>query len=156
MQSALKQVRPQSPPLQARRSTTGGGVQLPSGQVTFPRPGIDWLIMRDGHVIDICDDEHLASGYTEIQEGTFLPKAACVRIEETTGIGTTRSAAELEKAIARLAAIQIGTIQIKFTPGQLEEIAHRAAKRGYTVEQELNRIVERIKDEIFYGSPARE
>jgi hypothetical protein len=41
-------------------------------------------------------------------------------------------------------------VKVEFSPGQLEEIAHRAAKRGRSVEAELNAAVDRIKDEIFH------
>jgi hypothetical protein len=140
-----------TPPLKAVHPLDGRGLTLPSGQVVFPKL-TDWLVMRDGQLIDVCDDAHLASGYIEIQEGTFLSRALCVRIENTTGIGTTRSPEELAKAIERLATIQIGHVKIDFTPGQLSEIRHRAEKRGLSVKQEIERIVDRIRDEIFYRS----
>jgi hypothetical protein len=58
--------------------------------------------------------------------------------------------ADLVAAIERLASIAIGAVKVEFSPGQLEEIAHRAAKRGRSVEAELNAAVDRIKDEIFH------
>lgn len=144
-------MRPLSPPLQARHPKDGAGLMLPSGQITFPKP-TDWLVIRNEQVIDVCDDAHLASGYQIIEEGTFLPKAVCVEMETITGLGSTRNPAELLKAVDRLARISIGGVKIEFTPGQLEEIKHRAGKRGLTVEKEIERIVDRIKDELFYRS----
>jgi hypothetical protein len=86
--------------------------------------------------------------------GLLLSRAECNAVEETTGIGTTRSAGELTAAIDRLASIKVGDIRIPFTPGQLEEIAHRASKRGRTVEEEMKAAVARIEDELFYRKGA--
>lgn len=85
--------------------------------------------------------------------GLTLTAAECNQIEEVTGIGTTRSAADLLKAIERLATIAVGDIRIPFTPGQLAELSHRAMKRGHTVEQEMKQAVARIEDELFYRAP---
>lgn len=66
------------------------------------------------------------------------------------GLGTTMSAEALLKAVNRLGTIKIGDIRIPFTPGQLEELQHRAGKRGRTVEMEMRAVVARIEDELFY------
>jgi hypothetical protein len=71
-------------------------------------------------------------------------------LEQTLGLGATRTPADLVKAVERLAAIHVGTIQIDFTPGQLDEIAHRATKRGHTIQQELQAVVDRIREELFW------
>lgn len=117
----------------------------------FPNPG-DYLIHRGAQVIDVCDEATLKRSYMVVEEGLFVPKETCDLIECITGVGTARTPKELLAAIDRLAFIEIGGIRIQFTPGQLEEIKHRAEKRGYTVAQELGRIVDRIKDEIFFRS----
>jgi hypothetical protein len=82
--------------------------------------------------------------------GLQLPPAACRELEETLGIGTTRSVAEFVRAVERLASIKVGEVRIAFTPGQLGELAHRAQKRGRTVEAEMKAVVSRIEDELFY------
>lgn len=107
------------------------------------------MITAGEQVIDVV--QKLDEKYEIVEEGLLLPRALCVQIEQTTGIGTTQSAAKLVPAIERLARISIGTIKIEFTPGQLEEIKRRATKRGITVKQELQRCVDRVKDEIFFG-----
>jgi hypothetical protein len=86
--------------------------------------------------------------------GLLLSRAECNAIEETTGIGTTRTGGELQKAVERLASMKIGDIRIPFTPGQLSELAHRAQKRGRTVEAEMKAAVARIEEEIFYNKGA--
>jgi len=140
-----------SPTLTAKHPIDGRGVMLPSGQVTFPAL-TDYIISRGDQIVDVCDATALTARYQIVTEGLTIPRESCVRIEEITGVGTTRTPAELLKAVSRLAAIAIGDVHIPFTPGQLEEIKHRAGKRGFSVAQELQRIVDRIKDEIFYKS----
>lgn len=109
----------------------------------------DWMITAGEQVIDLV--RKLDEKYEIIEEGLVLPRETCVQIEKTTGIGTTQSVEKLVAAIDRLARVSIGSVRIEFTPGQLEEIKHRAEKRGITVKQELQRAVDRVKEEIFYG-----
>ena len=115
------------------------------------KPG-DWIVTLGTDVVDVVSPKEFPTKYAFIEEGTLIPRADCTRIEEITGVGTARTAEDLYQAVDRLARIAIGDVQVRFTPGQLEEIKHRARKRGLTVPQELQRIVDRIKDEIFYKS----
>ena len=92
----------------------------------------------------------LAVRYIVDEGGQLLSQAICDRLELTTGLGSTRTPEDLCTAVERLAKISIGTIQIDFTPGQLEEIHHRAVKRGRTVKQELQAVVDRIREAIFW------
>ena len=82
--------------------------------------------------------------------GLHLSPGDCNEIEAVTGLGTTRSVQHLLAAVERLASIRIGDIRLPFTPGQLAELQHRAAKRGHSVEQEMRAVVARIEDELFY------
>jgi hypothetical protein len=82
--------------------------------------------------------------------GLQLTPADCARLEEICGLGSTRTPEALVLAIDRLASLRIGDIRLPFTPGQLSELQHRAAKRGRTVEAEMKAAVDRIQDEIFY------
>lgn len=82
--------------------------------------------------------------------GLHVSPYQCRAIEDTLGIGTTQSAPHLIAAIERLARVEIGEVVIPFTPGQLAEIKHRAQKRGRTVAEEIQAVVDRIRDEIFY------
>lgn len=89
--------------------------------------------------------------YEIVAEGTLtLSKHERELIEAATGIGTTGSGASLISGIQRLARIAIGDVQIPFTPGQLEELQHRAEKRGQTVQQAVQAVIDRIRDEIFH------
>lgn len=123
-------------------------MELADGSVLPGKPG-DYLITRGSAVVNCVTT--LEDQYEILVEGQLvLPVAIRRRIEATTGIGSTMTAPDLADAIERLASIAIGTIHVEFTPGQLEEIAQRATKRGRTVEAELRSVVDRIKDEIFW------
>ena len=123
-------------------------LEMPDGTVLSGRKG-EWMITAGQQVIDLVGK--LDEKYEIVEEGLLIPRSVCTQLELTTGVGTTQSVAKLVPAVERLARIAIGTIKIEFTPGQLEEIKHRATKRGITVKQELQRCVDRVKEEIFYG-----
>jgi len=143
------QVRQRTPALTATRLKAAQRVQL-TGSGSVDLNGGDWVISRGASIIDWVRGS-LAEKYEPLTEpGLTLPPSVLVRIEQTTGFGSVKDPYVLLDAIERLAAISIGTIQIDFTPGQLEEITHRAGKRGRTVEQELRAAVDRVKDEIFH------
>lgn len=80
----------------------------------------------------------------------MLPPAHCHRLEETLGLGATRDTANFVAAVERLASMRVGDIRIPFTPGQLAELQHRAQKRGRSLEAEMQAVVDRIQDELFY------
>lgn len=126
-------------------------VKFASGAEWTVQP-TDWIISIGTDIVDVCPDKQFAGRYAIVEEGLLVPTKVCREIEETTGIGTTRNVTELLKAVDRLARVAIGDVKIPFTPGQLEEIKHRALKRGLSLQQEIQRIVDRIKDEIFYKS----
>jgi hypothetical protein len=145
-------VRAKLPVLTAVRLATDQTVQLPDGRTLRAQAG-DWLITRGRIVTDVVGASQLAERYAVVDEGErLLTRAICTRLEQTLGIGAMRNVDALIEAVERLAAISIGTIAIEFTPGQLEEIKFRATKRGQTVQQALQAVVDRIKDEIFWKS----
>jgi len=79
-----------------------------------------------------------------------LDAQTCRQLDDILGLGATLSATTLVKAVDRLGSMRIGDIRIPFTPGQLQELQHRALKRGRTVEAEMRAVVARIEEEIFY------
>lgn len=136
----------------AVRSATGGGYELVDGRRVTVNPG-DWLITRGKAIIDVVADKKLRDSYQVIDAGAVsIPMATCVILENTLGIGATHSPERLVAAVERLATIRIGEIRIDFTPGQLEEIATRARKRNQTVEQAMQAVVDRIREELFWRS----
>lgn len=149
--TAKQQVRARQPLLTAVQLTAPYRATLPTGAPAHGQPG-DWLITRGGLVVDLVPASLFADRYETVVEGvqTLAPDTRTV-LEQTLGIGATRSPAELVKAVERLAKIEIGGVRIDFTPGQLEEIAHRAKKRGRTVQQELQAVVDRLREDLFWG-----
>lgn len=132
--------------------TTRQEYELEDGRVVTALPG-DWLIARGKRTHDVVGDPVLRDRYQIIEPGALtLNAATCVRLESTLGIGATLSVERLVPAVERLASISIGTIKIDFTPGQLDEIALRAKKRGQSVEQALQAVIDRIRDELFWRS----
>jgi hypothetical protein len=143
-------VRARSPRLVAVRLATDQAVRLADGRERTAAVG-DWLITQGRTVIDLVGADQLAARYTVDDDGErLLSTGVCAQLEQTLGLGATRTPADLVKAVERLAAIHVGTIQIDFTPGQLDEIAHRATKRGHTIQQELQAVVDRIREELFW------
>lgn len=129
-----------------------GVVTMPDGR-PIPIVAGDWVIYRGKTPIDVTNDHGLAARYQAISpQDLTLDLPTRERLEATLGIGATQSSEALVAAVARLARIEIGTVQIPFTPGQLEEIATRAKKRGQTIGQALEAVVARIRDELFWRS----
>jgi len=125
-------------------------IALVDGRVAQANRG-DICVTRGELSLDVLPPKTFADRYEVIASGVLTLSAAdCARIEEIAGVGCTRSAADLVKAIERLCTIRIGDIRIPFTPGQVEELRHRARKRGRTLEAEMKAVVARIEDELFY------
>lgn len=147
------QVRIRPPLLTATKVTTARPVELPDGTRLDPCPVGWWLIARgQSQVIAAVSPAQLTASYDLVREGDCtIPVEICQRIEQTTGIGSTRSGELLAAAVERLATIAIGDVRIAFTPGQLDEIKHRAIKRGHTVAQEIQAAVDRVASAIFHN-----
>ena len=149
---AKRLVRARPPRLVAIRLATDQPVRLADGREAAGHTG-DWLVTLGRTILDLVGDAQLAARYTIEDEGErTLSTATCARLEQTLGLGATRTPDDLVQAVERLAAIHVGTIQIDFTPGQLDEIAYRAKKRGHTIQQELQAVVDRIREELFWRS----
>ena len=145
-------VTAKAPTLTAVRVATDQTITLPDGHVRRAVAG-DWLITRGRIVVDVVGPVQLTDRYTVTDSSDRLLTAAMrTRLEDTLGVGATRTPEDLIAAVERLAAIAIGDVKIAFTPGQLEEIKFRANKRGQTVEQAMQAVVDRIKEEIFWRS----
>jgi hypothetical protein len=82
--------------------------------------------------------------------GLHLTPVLVSELEALLGVSVPLSPSSLYTAVERLASLRIGDIRLPFTPGQLAELQHRAAKRGRTVEAEMKAVVARIEDELFY------
>lgn len=135
--------------LTASPVTAPGFLDLVSGERVRVLSG-GWAIFRGAQAIDYVPGD-LSERYEIVDAGALsVPPAVCQRLELPLGLGATKSPEALVAAVGRLAAINIGQVSVDFTPGQLEELAYRAKKRGHTIAEEIRSVVDRIKDEIFW------
>lgn len=114
----------------------------------------DWLITKGDQILDVVPETKLQETYEVVFTGGLkLSAESCRLIEDRLGPGVTGSDDALLAGIARMAAIRIGEVEVSFTPGQLEELAARAVKRGVTVKQTIEAVVARLRDELFWRGP---
>lgn len=128
-------------------------VSRADGQVIMPKPG-DLLITSGGLVLDVVDERTLDTTYdTKIDGEMKIAPQVKRALEDRLGLGACESDAALLAAVVRLARISVGEIEIPFTPGQLEELNHRAKKNNRTITQELQSVVKRLESELFHNAP---
>ncbi len=147
--------RKQPDPLTAVQTTTEQVASLPDGQVVAVPAGL-WLISRGSQVIQTLTDHAFKQAYEPVEEGLFLRAATRSQLERRLGFGCTKTAEDLLRAVDRLATIQVGEITLTFTPGQLEELAHRAKKRNVPLAEYLARLLERFTEDLWTITPAAE
>ncbi len=125
-------------------------VTLPDDVTVVARPG-DWIV-QVGHVpISVVSSTAFPAPYELVEEGSLtLSRLDREDLDGLLGLGASQSADALVAAARRLARLSIGEVDLPFTPGQLEELHYRAGKRGQTVAQAVEAVVDRIKDELFW------
>ena len=144
-------LRRQGPPHTGTRVQSQAVVRLLDGGEVLVAAG-DWLISQGvGAPFDIVRAADFPRPYEVVHDAALtLSRADCEALEDHTGVGSTLSAHTLIAAVTRLARLRIGEVDIPFTPGQFEELQHRAAKRGQTLQQAVQAVIDRIKDELFW------
>ena len=85
----------------------------------------------------------------EPRDRVLVLKGAPLQALETQLGGYLTTPDRLVDKVRALAGLQIGAHQIEFTPGQWEEIRHRAQKRGITVAEEIQQIWRKLQSEFF-------
>jgi len=117
----------------------------------------DWVLTTaDGQILRVVSAAVLEQGYEPVEDAALAIPGMIVRqLEDRLGPGACRTPESLLAAVRRLAQIGVGEVEIAFSPGQLEEIAHRARRNNRTVEQELQWIVRRLEDDLFHGGTPR-
>jgi hypothetical protein len=141
-----------------RKGTTLYGIRATAPAVMLVPPDSevpikvgDWQIYNGAQCVAVLHADQFPGPYEIVAEGTLtLSLQDRELLEATTGVGTTQTAVDLIKAVQRLARIGIGDVRIPFTPGQLEEIAYRAEKRGITVQRAIQDVIDRISGELFH------
>lgn len=108
-------------------------------------------IVRENETLDVVSPSRFRREYEPtVVSALTLSFADCAAIESYAGLGATRTGDTLIAALDRLASIRVGGVRIDFTPGQLSELTHRAGKRGQTLAQTIQAVVDRVRDEIFH------
>ena len=132
-----------------RVSHPGQLVRVASQRLIQTRPG-DWLVEDAGTLLDVCTDQDLRKKY-DLQESGQLILSPTIRrqFEDLLGIGSTESGDRVLALVARLAQLQLGTLTISLTPAQAEEIARRAARNNLTPQQGVQRVLDRLQEELF-------
>jgi hypothetical protein len=124
-------------------------ITLPNGFAQIAQPG-EWVIYRGSRTIDRMADSTFRQFYEPIVSGLTLEDSTKGALDDVLGPGSTRSAQALLEAVKRVVAIHIGGVSVQFSPGQLEEIATRAAKNGRTTQEEIERVVEHLAGDVFW------
>lgn len=75
------------------------------------------------------------------------------QIEDHLGGGNIRGAEDLLQKVRRLANIKFGEHEFVISPGQYQELAHRATKLGLTHEQFIARMWTKISEDFFRYVP---
>lgn len=122
---------------------------LPDGAVLTARPG-EWIIARGNQVVDLVSQSELPKKYEPTEkEGLVVRGDLRVRLERTLGTGSTQTPEHLVTAVERMARLKIGDVQVDFTPGQWDEIRHRADKMGLTPSDVLKRLVAKFTQDLW-------
>ena len=124
-------------------------VSLPDGTFLTTQVG-EWMITRDDRVVDVVSTHELKKRYEATErDGILVGGDTRFRIEKALGTGSTETPEMLATAVERLARLRIGDIRLDFTPGQWEEIAHRAGKMGLPAKEVLSRLLDRFCQDLW-------
>lgn len=94
--------------------------------------------------------DNARQGYRPINPNELIVNGADrTVIDGVLGLGSTQSSGSLVAAVRRLVHVSIGGITVEFTPGQVDELKHRAQKRNMTPEQYLNNLVQRFTQDLW-------
>jgi hypothetical protein len=126
-------------------------VTLPHGLERRVYPG-EWIVSRQGQAIDVLAPGAFEQFYEIKTGGLHIPPLAQATLEKQLGIGATSSVRNLLQAVDRLVDLRIGNVRLEFTPGQLEELQARADKNGWTLQEEVEKIVAHLSSEVFWNA----
>jgi hypothetical protein len=79
----------------------------------------------------------------------ILAGAAREQVEKTLGGGYLTSGEDLVSKIKELAALEVGKVEIDFTPAQWHQLKVYSAKNGITVEEAAKRVVRQMATRWF-------
>ena len=112
----------------------------------------DYVVSYDnGIAYQVVSEGEFLRDYQTVgeQQGLTLNPEQITRIAKCVRFGAAASAAELTTAIEAISHVQIGGVDVPFSPAQIAELKLRAQKRGQTPEQYTKMIVDHILDNFF-------
>lgn len=137
-------------PLAAYQLTEDDIFQSPNGLEELEGHPGDWVIVNGTVVIDVVTDAAFQRRFEPVDsEGLVLSGQHQTRLARHLGLGSTETADHVTAAVARLAQLRIGEIDVDFTPGQWEALKHRAEKRGLSVDALMRQIVDKITQDLW-------
>lgn len=136
-------------PLTAYQLTEATTLTLLSDVKVYAHPGM-WVVSNGPHVIDVLPEALFKSRFEPATtDGLVIDGASRAALEKALGFGSTKSAGDLVTVASRLARLSVGDIAIDFSPGQWDVLAHRAQKRGISVEALVRQIVDKLTADIW-------
>lgn len=116
----------------------------------YARAGDLQITKSDGTVENVVPPELLNAMYERVDEGSLTLSADHItRLGKLLQFGGTRSSESLVQAVEQLVHVSIGGVDIEWTPAQVDELKHRASKRGWTVEQYVKFLVDRFTQDMW-------
>ena len=123
-------------------------------RVQVPQETADRLEQRAteiGRPVELVATHALSTGALLPAAGRFITVTgeALQRLETLLGGGSIHSEADLTTKVERLAGISFAHVRLEFSPGQLEQLAEKAARADMTVEQLVERAQAKICEQFF-------
>lgn len=126
---------------------------MPNGYEIDALPGKDVILSRGGVPVQVLPLARFHKEYEPADPRALtLSGADRATIERTLGFAATETPQHLVTAITRMARLSIGQIEVDFSPGQWEELSHRAAKMRLTTGDLVKRIVGKLTQDLFTGA----
>lgn len=113
----------------------------------FPQ---DWIVASGEQPIDVVTAKQFESLYEPIEKRSLILTADDqTALAKVLGFGSTNTSRDLTLAVQRLARLKIGSIEVDPSPAQWEELTHRAQKRGLTLKVYMERVVEKLMQDLW-------
>jgi len=103
-----------------------------------------------GEAIDVISADLLTEFYEDVKSDAFaLTPDQITRCAKVLRFGATKSAEEFTQAVESMAKVAIGGVKVEWTPGQIDQLKHRASKRGVSVQAYIQSLVEKFMQDIW-------
>ena len=110
----------------------------------------DWVVTSGDKVISVCSPAQFEEMFEDTGGSSLiLSETDRATLTQMLGFGSTDSSQTLTRAVLRLARLSIGDIPVTFTTLQWEELARRAEKRGQKIGYYMQRLVEKLCQDLW-------